>query len=84
MSTQQVLRAWRDHDYWLSLSETERARVPENPAGLVELMDAELEHVAGGDHTQYPHHTCFTCEQSCFGTCNQCTDGTVQPDPCCY
>jgi mersacidin/lichenicidin family type 2 lantibiotic len=70
MSTQEILRAWRDQDYWLSLSEGERARVPENPAGVVELLDEELEHIAGASHTLE-----FTCPDSCFGTCT----GTKPP-----
>jgi mersacidin/lichenicidin family type 2 lantibiotic len=71
MSATQILRAWRDHDYWLSLSESERAQVPENPAGMVELLDAELEHVTGG-HTCPGEFTCdssCTCFESCWGTC---------------
>lgn len=73
MSSHQIVRAWRDHEYWLSLTETDRAQVPENPAGLVELMDVELEHVTGQTHA-FTH--CFascTCYESCWGTC----DGTV-------
>ena len=60
MSIQDILRAWRDHDYWLSLSESERARVPDNPAGLVELMDIELDHVTGPLHEET--HGYLTCQ----------------------
>ena len=48
MSTQNLIRAWKDEEYRLSLSEAERALLPENPAGSVELTDAELDQAAGG------------------------------------
>lgn len=48
MSKVDVVRAWKDAEYRASLSEAERAMVPANPAGMVELTDEELEGVAGG------------------------------------
>ncbi|MFL5357486.1 mersacidin/lichenicidin family type 2 lantibiotic, partial [Archangium sp.] len=48
MSNIDVVRAWKDEQYRMSLSETERASLPMNPAGMVELTDADLEGVAGG------------------------------------
>ena len=39
-----IIRAWKDEEYRLSLSEAERALLPANPAGLIELTDA-LGHV---------------------------------------
>lgn len=48
MNIATIIRAWKDDDYRLSLSETERALLPANPAGLVELTDDELAQVAGG------------------------------------
>jgi len=47
MSTKNIIRAWKDAEYRNSLSEIERASLPENPAGNVELTDAQLE-TAGG------------------------------------
>jgi len=43
-----IVRAWKDEAYRASLTEEERKLVPENPAGLVELSDMELEGIAGG------------------------------------
>jgi mersacidin/lichenicidin family type 2 lantibiotic len=82
MSIDQILRAWRDHDYWLSLSESERARVPDNPAGLVELMDIELDHVSGALHQDtHEYLTCqgasCTCGDTCWGTCNQSSPPSI-------
>ncbi len=38
-----IVRAWKDEDYRQSLSEEERAQLPANPAGFVELSLEELE-----------------------------------------
>jgi mersacidin/lichenicidin family type 2 lantibiotic len=48
MSNQNVIRAWRDEEYRSGLSEAEKAQLPANPAGLIELSDAELSGVSGG------------------------------------
>jgi mersacidin/lichenicidin family type 2 lantibiotic len=48
MSKQNIIRAWKDEAYRRSLSDAERALLPENPAGLIELTDAELGAVTGG------------------------------------
>jgi mersacidin/lichenicidin family type 2 lantibiotic len=48
MSYKNVVRAWKDRKYRESLSEAERAQLPPNPAGMVELTDADLGKVGGG------------------------------------
>ncbi len=48
MSHQNIIRAWKNEEYRNSLSDAERAQLPENPAGLIELPDEELDAVAGG------------------------------------
>jgi mersacidin/lichenicidin family type 2 lantibiotic len=48
MSQQNVIRAWKDPEYRASLSDAQRAMLPENPAGMVELEPAELNRVEGG------------------------------------
>ena len=53
MSYQEIIRAWKDEVYRLSLSEEQRAQLPENPAGLIELTDTELDGVAGATSTHY-------------------------------
>jgi mersacidin/lichenicidin family type 2 lantibiotic len=66
MSHQDIIRAWKDEEYRNSLSESERAQLPENPAGLIELPDSELEAVAGGNQrraqtiTHAPYVCCST------------------------
>jgi mersacidin/lichenicidin family type 2 lantibiotic len=63
MSHQDIIRAWKDEEYRNSLSESERAQLPENPAGLIELADSELEAVAGGNQrrAQTITHTIDVC-----------------------
>lgn len=39
MSAFDVVRAWKDEEYRLALSEAQRAELPANPAGIVELAD---------------------------------------------
>jgi mersacidin/lichenicidin family type 2 lantibiotic len=64
MSPLNIIRAWKDEEYRLSLSDAERAQLPENPAGLIELADAELDPVAGGIITPF----CSGDLTNCFCT----------------
>ena len=47
MSRQHIIRAWKDAEYRASLSEAERALLPEHPAGLIELPEEDLDAAAG-------------------------------------
>jgi mersacidin/lichenicidin family type 2 lantibiotic len=53
MRSMDIIRAWKDPEYRLSLSEAEQALLPDHPAGFIELTDAEMGAVAGG----YPRQT---------------------------
>ena len=57
-----IRRAWRDGEYFLSLTAEERAQVPTNPAGAVEMSEAELASAAGGTH--YSTHGQSWCYNS--------------------
>jgi mersacidin/lichenicidin family type 2 lantibiotic len=48
MSNLDIIRAWKDEEYRMGLSEDQRKLLPEHPAGLVELVDTDLNIVAGG------------------------------------
>lgn len=48
MSQLDIVRAWKDEEYCASLNETQRAALPQNPAGIIELSDAELSAANGG------------------------------------
>jgi mersacidin/lichenicidin family type 2 lantibiotic len=37
-----VIRAWKDEEYRMSLSQAELALLPEHPSGLIELSDEDL------------------------------------------
>lgn len=47
MSNINIIRAWKDPIYRQSLSEEALAALPQNPAGLVELTDVQMETVGG-------------------------------------
>lgn len=44
-----LVRAWKDESYRQSLSDEQLNQLPENPAGAIDLTDAELESVFGGN-----------------------------------
>jgi len=48
MSKLDVIRAWKDEEYFNRLSESERSLLPANPAGIVELSDRDLTEAEGG------------------------------------
>ena len=48
LTKRDIVRAWKDEEYREKLSEEERAQLPGNPAGVVELPDSDLAAVGGG------------------------------------
>lgn len=48
MANIDIIRAWKDEEFRNSLSEEQKAQLPDNPAGLVDLTDEDLNAVAGG------------------------------------
>jgi mersacidin/lichenicidin family type 2 lantibiotic len=51
MSRLNIIRAWKDPEYRASLTDGERAILPENPAGSILIPDSALDSVAGGSLT---------------------------------
>jgi mersacidin/lichenicidin family type 2 lantibiotic len=49
MTHHPIIRAWKDEGYRLALDTPEQATLPASPAGTIELDDADLGDVAGGD-----------------------------------
>jgi mersacidin/lichenicidin family type 2 lantibiotic len=37
-----VIRAWKDEEYRMSLSQEQLALLPEHPSGMIELSDQDL------------------------------------------
>lgn len=54
MSKVNIIRAWKDEAYRMSLSPEERASLPANPAGSIELDDAQLDFVSAGRAADTP------------------------------
>lgn len=53
MSKLDVVRAWKDEEYFSGLSESERSRLPVDPAGMTELTDGDLGFAEGGTVTLF-------------------------------
>jgi len=64
MSKQEIIRAWKDETYRKSLSAEQRAALPENPAGVIDLTDADMEAIVGG--CPYGHAVPRTIHLSCW------------------
>ncbi len=65
MNGPRVIRAWKDPEYRSMLSAQERSKLPDHPAGLVELADEDLNAATGG---------CSfggTCAVFTFGCCEK-------------
>jgi mersacidin/lichenicidin family type 2 lantibiotic len=55
MSVENIIRAWEDEAFRHTLSAAERARLPEHPAGLLDLTAAELDTLTGGVAVTLPY-----------------------------
>jgi len=60
-----IVRAWKDEAYRLSLSEEQLSSLPPNPAGEMELTDAELDSVYGGFDGEIINGVIFSFAASC-------------------
>jgi mersacidin/lichenicidin family type 2 lantibiotic len=64
-----VIRAWKDEEYRAGLTDAERAQLPPNPAGLIELDDEQMKRVLGsgghGGGGQQPTTTATTQPAYC-------------------
>jgi mersacidin/lichenicidin family type 2 lantibiotic len=69
MTNIDIQRAWRDGEYYLSLTDEQRAMIPNSPAGAIELANGEVS-VVGGACTNTFQSWCFnsacTSKCSCF------------------
>ena len=63
MSKEDIVRAWKDAEYRQSLSIEEQARLPEHPAGAIDLADEDLHQVAGGASTLLFTVLCDFCTE---------------------
>jgi mersacidin/lichenicidin family type 2 lantibiotic len=59
MLRKDIIRAWKDPEYRNSLTAAQHALIPDNPAGIIELSDADLNAAAGG--CTAPPYTVTNC-----------------------
>ncbi|MEM1170691.1 MAG: mersacidin/lichenicidin family type 2 lantibiotic [Cyanobacteria bacterium P01_H01_bin.35] len=64
MSKFDIIRAWKDEEYRNSLSDSEKAQLPENPAGVIEFDDGDMSSMSGGFEVAHPTHT-DSCKHCC-------------------
>jgi len=76
MSVHKIVRAWVDPEYRSSLSAAELAALPGNPAGGIELTDAEMGQVLGGGQSGASvgcnTKTCVTSRGNSNQPCHPC------------
>ena len=53
MSVRDIIRAWKDEDFRETLTPAQQARLPEHPAGALEVSDAHLGQTAGGTYIPF-------------------------------
>lgn len=53
MRSIEIVRSWKDEDFFGSLSDAERAFLPPNPVGFVELTDEDLLTIEGGTESAW-------------------------------
>jgi mersacidin/lichenicidin family type 2 lantibiotic len=63
MNIQDIIRAWKDRNYRESLTEEQRALLPDNPIGEV-LSQEELNSISGGFSTGGGPQTFAVCSES--------------------
>ena len=48
MRPEDIIRSWKDESYQYGLDANAHALLPDNPAGLIELTDTDLNEIHGG------------------------------------
>lgn len=71
MTKRDIIRAWKDEEYCSSLSDSDRASLPQHPAGVIELTDLELSSAEGGTTVTITLPICNTniYTMSCITIC---------------
>lgn len=66
-----IVRAWKDEEYRLSLGDAQLSSLPASPVGEIELSDADLEAVYGGGGSGRGgnSHDCHNNSNGCSGVC---------------
>jgi mersacidin/lichenicidin family type 2 lantibiotic len=70
LSSRTIIQAWKNPAYRNSLTEAERARLPANPAGSIEVSDEDFGKVAGGRDKAPDTYICtMFCTLGCTTDC---------------
>jgi mersacidin/lichenicidin family type 2 lantibiotic len=80
-----IIRAWKDKEYRMSLSDEELSLLPDNPAGPMELSDDLLESIVGGHggNGNHNHSNDDSNDDSTHGgDSNSCAQGVVNVPIC--
>ena len=68
MTTLEIVKAWKDEDYRESLTDQERAQLPEHPSGTILLQESELRDDGLFAHKSTWHgHCSYLCSCGCSG-----------------
>ena len=71
MSQSEIIRAWKDARFRRRLSEAERAMLPPNPVGVLEVTDEQIKEASGiGESIALT--TAMTCTELTFRGWRQC------------
>jgi mersacidin/lichenicidin family type 2 lantibiotic len=79
MSRKDIVRAWKDKKYRLSLSEAELAQLPPHPAGAVELTNADLGVVSGSAQILVSQLCTIFCPSNFGCTGRLCISAVLPP-----
>jgi mersacidin/lichenicidin family type 2 lantibiotic len=80
MTTDKIIRAWKDEDFRNTLTESERTALPGNPAGIIDLTDADIAKASGAEDITFLIFCASTdidCDSTTIvaGTCKMWTQG---------
>jgi mersacidin/lichenicidin family type 2 lantibiotic len=81
-----IVRAWKDPDYRLTMNDQDQAALPQHPAGMMELSDEALQEALGAQNYQPDTGflcvstvlACATAAFSCWPGCDRTVVGTCK------
>ena len=75
MDRDTIIRAWKDAAFREGLGDDARAALPAHPAGMIELSDADLLDVAGGQEESAPTISILLTVYASCSDCDYTLDG---------
>lgn len=82
MSECDIIRAWKDPEYRAGLSGSKLEQLPKNPAGMVELTDADLLSIGGAEGQELVTDGRYTIIVTAGPTCGLTCDASTCIGPC--